>query len=116
MIELVEENLSFSDGKRHLGFARASSVTSTRIAIAQGSSSKWMRAKLAMTSPVSPSFRRSVAKTLAALPSLARLVYGIAARSLGEDSAEDLLQEVFMAVWRKAGTFDPRRGDLWPWR
>lgn len=29
--------------------------------------------------------------------------------------AEDLLQEVFMAVWRKAATFDASRGDVAGW-
>jgi RNA polymerase sigma-70 factor (ECF subfamily) len=45
----------------------------------------------------------------------AALVYGIAARSLGAEASEDLLQEVFLAVWTKADSFDPRRGDLRPW-
>jgi RNA polymerase sigma-70 factor (ECF subfamily) len=38
-------------------------------------------------------------------------------RSLGRsrDASEDVVQEVFLAVWRKAGTFRPERGDVAGW-
>src|SRR6478609_4024579 len=39
-----------------------------------------------------------------------RLVFSIATQSLDHSAAEDLVQEVFLVVWRKAGTFDPERG------
>lgn len=38
-------------------------------------------------------------------------------RSLGRsrDASEDVVQEVFLAVWRKAGTYSPERGDVAGW-
>jgi RNA polymerase sigma-70 factor (ECF subfamily) len=45
----------------------------------------------------------------------APLVYHIAAQSLDPASAEDLVQEVFLALWRKAASFDYRRGPFRPW-
>ncbi len=45
----------------------------------------------------------------------APLVFHIAAQSLGSDAAEDIVQDVFLSVWRKAETFDPRRGAFRPW-
>ena len=38
-------------------------------------------------------------------------------RSLGRsrDASEDVVQEVFLAVWRKAGTYRPERGDVAGW-
>src|SRR4051794_26784888 len=39
-----------------------------------------------------------------------RLVFSIASQSLDHSAAEDLVQEVFLVVWRKASTFDPARG------
>lgn len=38
-------------------------------------------------------------------------------RSLGRsrDASEDVVQEVFLAVWRKAATFRPERGDALAW-
>jgi RNA polymerase sigma-70 factor (ECF subfamily) len=43
------------------------------------------------------------------------LILGIAARSLGRGAAEEVVQDVFLYVWRKAGTFDPSRGPFRPW-
>jgi RNA polymerase sigma-70 factor, ECF subfamily len=41
---------------------------------------------------------------------------GVAARILGDTSeAEDVLQEVFVYVWRAAATFDGRRGSVLAW-
>ncbi|MDG3002395.1 RNA polymerase sigma factor [Paludisphaera mucosa] len=45
----------------------------------------------------------------------ASLVFDVAARSLGRASAEEIVQEVFVAVGRKAVTFDPARGAFRPW-
>lgn len=45
----------------------------------------------------------------------ASLVYHLGAQSLGPASAEDLVQDVFVQVWRKASTFDVHRGTLRPW-
>jgi RNA polymerase sigma-70 factor (ECF subfamily) len=45
----------------------------------------------------------------------ASLVYGLAARSLDRASAEEISQEVFLAVWRHAETFDPARGSFRGW-
>ncbi len=38
-------------------------------------------------------------------------------RSLGRsrDASEDVVQEVFLAVWRKAATYRPERGDVAGW-
>jgi RNA polymerase sigma-70 factor, ECF subfamily len=45
----------------------------------------------------------------------AALVFHIAAQSLGTAAAEDIVQDVFLSVWRKADTFDPRRGTFRSW-
>jgi RNA polymerase sigma-70 factor (ECF subfamily) len=45
----------------------------------------------------------------------AALVHHIAAQSLDAHGAQDVVQEVFLAVWRKAATFDPSRGRFRPW-
>jgi RNA polymerase sigma-70 factor (ECF subfamily) len=42
-------------------------------------------------------------------------VFKIAVQSLGRESAEDVVQEVFSSVWKNAGTFDPERGQVRPW-
>jgi RNA polymerase sigma-70 factor (ECF subfamily) len=45
-----------------------------------------------------------------------RPVLGLALRRLGDRGrAEDATQEAFVAVWRSARTFDPRRGRGAPW-
>jgi RNA polymerase sigma-70 factor (ECF subfamily) len=44
------------------------------------------------------------------------LVYSVALRVLGDNGvAEDVLQEVFMQLWRNPGLFDSSRGNLAPW-
>jgi RNA polymerase sigma-70 factor (ECF subfamily) len=44
-----------------------------------------------------------------------RLVFSIATQSLDPSAAEDMVQEVFLVVWRKGGTFDPERGPFKAW-
>src|SRR5215213_2260110 len=45
-----------------------------------------------------------------------RTVYGVGLKILGERSlAEELVQEVFLKVWRSSGTFDPSRGSFSTW-
>jgi RNA polymerase sigma-70 factor, ECF subfamily len=44
------------------------------------------------------------------------IVYAVALRVLGDTgTAEDVLQEVFMRLWRNPGLFDASRGNLAPW-
>jgi RNA polymerase sigma-70 factor, ECF subfamily len=44
------------------------------------------------------------------------IVYSVALRVLGDTgAAEDVLQEVFMQLWRNPGGFDSSRGNLAPW-
>jgi len=44
------------------------------------------------------------------------LVYAVALRVVGETgAAEDILQEVFLQLWRNPGAFDAARGRLAPW-
>jgi RNA polymerase sigma-70 factor (ECF subfamily) len=44
------------------------------------------------------------------------LVYGVARRILRDAAAaEDVVQEVFLQLWRKPGSFDEQRGRLAPW-
>jgi len=43
-------------------------------------------------------------------------LFGICLRVLGERAeAEEVLQEVFTAVWRKAPQYDPRQGSVMSW-
>jgi RNA polymerase sigma-70 factor (ECF subfamily) len=44
------------------------------------------------------------------------VVYAVALRILGDTgAAEDVLQEVFLQLWRNPGAFDAARGSLGPW-
>lgn len=46
----------------------------------------------------------------------AGLVYGAGTRYLGDRGmAEDLVQDVFLSVWRNAGSFDPSRASFSTW-
>jgi RNA polymerase sigma-70 factor, ECF subfamily len=45
-----------------------------------------------------------------------RTVYGVGIKILGDrSSAEELVQEVFLKVWRSSHTFDPSRGSFSTW-
>ena len=43
------------------------------------------------------------------------MIYGLAARSLDRSTAEEISQEVFLAVWRHVASFDPARGTFRAW-
>ena len=44
------------------------------------------------------------------------VVYAVALRVLGDTgAAEDILQEVFLQLWRNPGAFDAARGSLGAW-
>jgi RNA polymerase sigma-70 factor (ECF subfamily) len=45
----------------------------------------------------------------------APIVFGMAARALDRPTAEEIVQDVFVAVWKNAGTFDSARGLVRPW-
>ena len=46
----------------------------------------------------------------------AAVLLGLVTRILSSRAeAEDVLQEVFLQIWKKAGDFDPRRGRVFPW-
>ena len=45
----------------------------------------------------------------------ARVVFGIASHSLDRAAAEEVAQDVFLTVWRKASVFDPSRGTFRSW-
>jgi RNA polymerase sigma-70 factor (ECF subfamily) len=48
--------------------------------------------------------------------SYSSVVYAVALRVLGDAAAaEDVLQEIFMQLWRDPGSFDASRGNLAPW-
>jgi RNA polymerase sigma-70 factor (ECF subfamily) len=45
----------------------------------------------------------------------ASLVFTVAARVVDSAAAEEIVQDVFMTLWRKPDAFDPARGPLKPW-
>src|SRR5438105_5465811 len=63
--------------------------------------------------------RQIIARQQSALAPLysryAPLIFHMAAQTLGTASAEDIVQEVFITLWRRAETFDPKRGSVRPW-
>ena len=42
-------------------------------------------------------------------------VFGMAAQALDRPTAEEIVQDVFVAVWKNAGSYDPKRGPVKPW-
>ena len=45
----------------------------------------------------------------------ASLVFSLGLQSLDRTAAEELVQEVFLAIWRGAASFDPTQGPFRPW-
>ena len=45
----------------------------------------------------------------------AQTVYAVAVNVIGASEAEDVVQDVFLRLWRKADQFDPRRGTFKSW-
>src|ERR1700730_9392811 len=45
----------------------------------------------------------------------ASLVFHLCVQSLDRPAAEELVQEVFLTIWRGAGSFDPSQGGFRPW-
>lgn len=45
----------------------------------------------------------------------AALVFNIVAQTLDRSAAEEIVQDVFVAVWTKASTYDSARGPVRPW-
>ena len=45
----------------------------------------------------------------------APLVFHVACKSLDRPAAEEITQDVFLALWNRAASFDPARGPLKPW-
>lgn len=42
-------------------------------------------------------------------------IFGLALHSLERTAAEEIVQDVFLAIWRNAATFRPERGRFRPW-
>jgi RNA polymerase sigma-70 factor (ECF subfamily) len=45
----------------------------------------------------------------------APIVFGMAVQALDRPTAEEVVQDVFVAVWKNAATYDPARGPVRPW-
>lgn len=45
----------------------------------------------------------------------AALVFTVAARFVGSETAEEIVQDVFVTLWTKHASFDPARGAFKPW-
>lgn len=45
----------------------------------------------------------------------ANVIYSLAARMLGRETAEEIVQEVFVTLWRKATLFEPERASFRTW-
>jgi len=42
-------------------------------------------------------------------------ILGMAAQALGRPAGEDIVQDVFLEVWKNASKYDPERGPVRPW-
>ncbi|HEY6146270.1 MAG TPA: sigma factor, partial [Thermoanaerobaculia bacterium] len=42
-------------------------------------------------------------------------ILGMAAQAVGRPAGEDIVQEVFLEVWKNASKYDPERGPVRPW-
>src|SRR5689334_5686075 len=82
-----------------------------------------MRVLRSMRPPDEPSDEELIARVAAgaqeALGPLysryARLVFNVAAHTLERAVAEEITQDVFLVVWRRASLFDPARGTFRSW-
>jgi RNA polymerase sigma factor (sigma-70 family) len=45
----------------------------------------------------------------------APIVFAMAAQALDRPTAEEIVQDVFVAVWKNAASFEPERGPVRPW-
>src|SRR5262249_8458224 len=45
----------------------------------------------------------------------AATVFAIAAQSLDRGAAEEVVQDVFLSLWKGAGSYSPSRGPFRPW-
>lgn len=69
---------------------------------------------------IEPLMRRVASRDSQALAELydrtSPYVFGLLRRMLATaEQAEEVAQEVYIQVWRTAGTFDPERGSAWSW-
>ena len=75
-----------------------------------------MRGSTARTSDEQPSARLDEAAFITLYDEVAHRAYGLALRVIGDPhQAQEVTQEVFFEVWRKAATFDPARGSGAGW-
>src|ERR1051325_2359734 len=82
-----------------------------------------MRLQRAMSAGQQPSDEELIARLAAgsqeALGPLyarhARVIFNLAAQSLERAAAEEIMQEVFLVVWRRPALFAPRRGTFRSW-
>ena len=78
------------------------------------------RGPLPPTIEIQPLLMRVAERDARALAELydatARYVFGILRRMLWSgESAEEVAQEVYLQVWKTAGSFDPQRASAWSW-
>ena len=75
-----------------------------------------MRGSTARTGEHQPSGLLDEAGFIALYDEMADRAYGLALRVIGDpQQAQEVTQEVFLEVWRKAATFDPARGSGVGW-
>ena len=71
---------------------------------------------LPKTDPIEAEFRAGGESALkAAYDAHGSLVYSYCRRTLPEDRAKDVTQDVFVSAWKARDRFDPSRGSLAAW-